>query len=36
MYEVFDIVYDYDVFDFMDDYLNGKDILKCYLFELWC
>lgn len=35
MYEVFDIAYDYDIYDFMDDYLSGKDTLKRYMYELW-
>lgn len=35
MYQAFDIAYDYDVFSFMDGYLNGKNTLERYLYELW-
>jgi glycosidase len=35
MYEAFDIAYDYDIFSFMDGYLNGKNTLERYLYELW-
>ncbi|CDR30803.1 Alpha-amylase 2 [Acholeplasma oculi] len=35
MYDAFDIAYDYDIFSFMDGYLNGKNDLSRYLYELW-
>src|SRR5690606_4104633 len=35
MYEAFDIAYDYDIFSFMDGYLNGKNDLSRHLYELW-
>ncbi len=35
MYQAFDIAYDYDIFSFMDGYLNGKNTLERYLYELW-
>lgn len=35
MYDVFDIAYDYDIFSFMDGYLNGKNSLERWLYEIY-
>ncbi len=35
MYQAFDIAYDYDIFSYMDGYLNGKNTLERWMYELW-
>lgn len=35
MYEAFDVCYDYDIYSFMNGYLNHSNSLERYLYEIW-
>ena len=35
VYQAFDIAYDYDIFDFMIEYLDGKITLERWMYEFY-